>query len=90
MTKEEKKLILEMANLVLSTESKNKLKELLNKSNETLPETMTSKEAMQVLGCSKQCLNKYLNEGRLIRYKISRRKIMVDKHSVLAILNTSA
>ena len=58
--------------------------------NNAISKPMTRKEVAGLLGCSLQSVNRYLNEGKIQRIKLSPRSVRIDRQSVLDFLNGTA
>lgn len=91
MNEREKSKIIENAdwltvNKLISREAKAELEQLLCGNSgrpEQLPELMTSREVMAYLNITKSGLQSYFKRGKLERVKISHKKIMIPRESIM-------
>lgn len=97
MTELEKQKIIENLgwlgqNALISKEAIKEVKELLDgmtkdkESKKELPEMMTSKQVMEYLGITRSGLQCYIAQGRVDRVKVSHKKILISKASVMRLI----
>ena len=52
----------------------------------TISKPMTRKEVAELIGCSLQSVNRYMNDGKLKRIVLSPKSVRIDRQSVLDFL----
>ena len=60
--------------------------ETTTEANNSISKPMTRVEVAGLLGCSLQSVNRYLNEHKIQRIKLSPRSVRIDRQSVLDFL----
>jgi len=60
--------------------------ETTTEANNSISKPMTRVEVAELLGCSLQSVNRYMNEGKIQRIKLSPRSVRIDRQSVLDFL----
>ena len=55
--------------------------------NNAISRPMTRKEVAELIGCSLQSVNRYMNDGKLQRIVLSPKSVRIDRQSVLDFLS---